>query len=105
MLCCLFDMVDKNRKVADSFRNVSNDNKLFKLVKLIERWAMDFLECENENDKVFHCSDKAQIISEICFICVISVEQFFNIKKSLLYKKEPALALNRGRKSIYLDDF
>ena len=105
MPSCLFDKADKNRKVADSFRNVSNDNKLFKVVKLIERWAMDFLECENENDKGFHCSDKVQIISEICFVCAISVEQFFNIKKSLLYKKEPALVLNRGRKSICLDDF
>ena len=42
---------------------------------------MDALKRETENDKVFCCSDIAQIISEICGILR---RQIFNSKKSLL---------------------
>ena len=29
-------------------------------------WVVDALKHQKENDKVFHCNDIAQIISEIC---------------------------------------
>ena len=58
--------------------NTNHDNKLSKVTKSMERWLMDTLKCE-KNDNVFHGNHIAQIISEICGI---SKWQFFKIKRS-----------------------
>ena len=54
-------MADKKRKIADSFRNSSYENKLSKVVKLIAEWVIndifkDVLKRE-KNDKLFLCND------------------------------------------------
>ena len=54
-------MADKKRKIADSFRNSSYENKLSKVVKLIAEWVIkdifkDVLKLE-KNDKLFLCND------------------------------------------------
>ena len=67
---------DKKRKIANSFRNTSYENKLSKVVKLTEIWIMNALKCEEEDDKVFCCN--AHIISEICGISGKKI----NIKKA-----------------------
>lgn len=46
--------------------NTNYKNKLSKVTKSIERWLKDDLKCEKKNnDKVIHCNDIAQLISEI----------------------------------------
>ena len=77
------DMADKKKKIANSFWKTSNENKLSKVVKSIERWVMDTWKREKKKskDETFLCNDIAQIIREIC---VISRRQLFNTKKSPL---------------------
>ena len=70
-------------KIVNSFQNKSYENKLSKIDwefgnGCLKAW---------KNDKVFLCNDIAQIISEICG-----------------FQKEPAPALNWGKKSICLDN-
>ena len=47
-------MTDKMRKIANSSRNTSYENKLSKVKKSMERWVNDALNCEKENGKAFH---------------------------------------------------
>ena len=72
VLSCLSDMAHKKRKIANSFRNISYENKLPKVVKLNKRWVMDASK-RYINDKVLYSE-----------ICGISRRQLLNIKKSLL---------------------
>ena len=46
-------MGDKKRKIENSFRNTNYENKLSKIVKLIERQTMDVLKCEKIKTKFF----------------------------------------------------
>ena len=60
VLSCLPDLTDKKRRIENSFRTTSYKNKLSKIVKLIERWVMDTLKREKDNENVFHCNDTDQ---------------------------------------------
>ena len=86
-------MADKKRKIANSSENTSYENKLSKIVKLIESCVMDVVK----HEKVFHCNDIAQILSVLC------QEASFISRRQ--HKKGLAGALNRERKSTYLDKF
>ena len=89
-------MVDKKRKIANSSENTSYESKFSKVVKLIESCVVDVVK----HEKVFHCNDIAQILS------VLFQEGKFYFKKARRqHKKELAGALNRERKSTYLDKF
>ena len=78
MLSRFFDMADRKRKIANSFRNTSYENKLSK----VDQERGNFCpKREKKNYKIFHCNDIAQIIIEIY---VFSRRQIFAIKKSLL---------------------
>ena len=69
-------MVDK--KIENSFRNTTHENKLSKVVITIKRWVIDALK-PNKMTKIFF----AMIISEICGI---SRRQIFKVKMNLLQR-------------------
>ena len=43
-------MTDKKRKTINSFQNRRRENKLSKIVESIERWVIDVLKHQTEND-------------------------------------------------------
>lgn len=92
LLFCFSERAGKKRKAAYSFQTISYEKKLSKLVKSINRWVMK----DKKNDKAFPCNDISQIIRQICGI---SRRKIFDAEKV------PAPALNRVRKSIYLNIF
>ena len=100
MLSCFYEMVDKKRKISNSFRNMSYENKLLKLVKLIDRLVMNVINLR----LVTNVKKKQQSFS----LQRYSSKNKWNLwyfKKVNLKHKESALALNGGRKTIYIDNF
>ena len=71
-------MKDKKRKIANSFRNTSFENKLSKIDRNV---VNGYLKARKKIAKLFY-NDIPPIIKEIY---VISRRQFFNIKRSMLY--------------------
>ena len=55
----LSDMIDKNKKIANSFWSTNCVNKLSELGKSAKWWVVNALKCEKEMHKVFHCNDIA----------------------------------------------